>query len=549
VRSPGHGRSAALLLSSLIFLSFVFRFHVAPAAAAAGSTLDIRATLGIGGWVAPGEVTPLRVDIRSPSAVTGMLQVEVPSGIRGSLVTTHLLPLRLSAGGRQQAYIDLVVRDPRRPITIVVRDGRGERFSLVLPVGPGRIVEGIVAALTREAAGLEFVAGAEGKRRPAYITEDDLPVRWQAYDSIDLLIMRDLDPRGVLPAQARALVEWVSQGGRLLVVAPQRLNLAEASWLGDLLPPGGHRVYGRGVVAVAGEDLFAPARREQGELRAQVRAILDYPGAFSVADVALADPLPSTRPLPGRTQIGLAILSVLYIAAVRLVLRRFGAARGGWLVIAALIALSTAGLYAVASGARTAATSLAQLSVVEMLGTLDVARATTYASIIAPYGGRFAVSMPEGETARALTDAAVTYDDGKREIRGAAADGQLTVVARQIVPLRLRVRQPAPGLLAVDQIVPPLDGAVLYRGRQLYRLPQVAAGMIRIDPARWEPVDRQGTLGTDTAGRAMDLLFRQLDRIGGATWLVGRIADDRIGLRTSRGTGADTIDLVVMEIR
>ncbi|HEY6104264.1 MAG TPA: hypothetical protein VI007_13670 [bacterium] len=542
-RSRGHGRSAVLLFSMLIIL---LPATSVPAAAVA---LDVHATLGIGGWVSPGETTPLRVDIQSSTPLTGTLQVGVPSGARGEAVTTHLVPIRLAAGGRQQASVDVIVRDPRRPITLIVQDGSGERFRSALPVGPDRVVEGIIAALTREPAGLEFVTGTEGKRRPAYITEDDLPVRWQAFDAIDLLIIRDLDPRRVLPAQARALVDWVRQGGRLLIVAPRELNLAEAPWLRDLLQPNARGASGRGDVTVAGEDLFAPARRERGELRAQVRAVLDRARAPSVADPALADVLPSTRPLPGRTQIGLAVLSLLYIVAVRLVLRRFGAVRGGWVIMTVLVVLSTAGLYTVAAGARIAATSVAQLSVAEMLGTLEAARVTTYASIITPYGGRFAVSVPAGADARALSDTALTYDDGTREILGTAADGQLTVVVRQIVPLRLGVRRQASDLLVVDQGIPPLERVVLYRGRQVYRISTWAAGPIRLDPARWEPVDRPGALGTDTAGRGMDLLFRQLDRLGDTTWLVGRIVDERIGLKPRRGAGGEAVTLVVTEIR
>ncbi len=159
------------------------------------------------------------------------------------------------------------------------------------------------------------------------------------------------------------------------------------------------------------------------------------------------------------------------------------------------------------------------------------------------------MSVPEGASARALTDAALTYDDGTREILGTAADGQLTVVVRQIVPFRLRVRRQASDLLVVDRGVPPLERVVLYRGRQLYRISSWAAGPIRLDPARWEPVDRQGALGTDTAGRGMDLLFRQLDRLGDRTWLVGRIVDERIGLKPRRGAVGETATLVVSEIR
>jgi len=514
-----------------------------PSSGGAAPAPELHAAIGVGGWVSPGEVAPLRVEVRSALPIAGMLLVEMPSGIRGGLPVIHVLPVRLPAGGRQQAQIDVVVHDPRRPIMIAVRDARAERGRQEVRIGVDLVVDGVVAALTREAAGLEFLAGTERKRQPAYITEADLPVRWQAYDAVDLLILRDLEPRLVVPAQERALVEWIAQGGRLLVVAPQRLNLNEARWLRDLLPSSGRRTYGRGVVAVAAADLFAPAHRARGELRTQVLVLLDRPSGSPVADPALAGVLPSTRPLSGGTQFGLAILSLLYIVAARFLLRRFGASRGGWIVIAVFIGASTAALYTFSAGARSAATSLAQLSVAEMLGTLKYARVTTYASIIAPYGGRFIVSVPDGVTA------AVTHDEGAREIRGSASSGQVSIAARQIITLRLGARQSAPDVLAIDRGAPALQRAVLYRRRQLYRLPPDLGGTIRLDPARWEPVDRPGTLGVDAVGRAMDLLFKQLDRSLDATWLIGRIVDDRLGLRTERGADGDAVRLVVTEVR
>lgn len=531
------------LLLALAVLAVTSPLDAAPAT-------DLRAVIGWDGWVSPGEVAPLRVEVRSTSPIRGTLVVEVPSGIRGGLPASHVLPLQVPAGGRQQAHLDVVVHDPRRSIVIAIRDARAERARQEVRIGAARVVDGVVAALTREPAGLEFLSAMEGKRRPAYITEAELPVRWQTYDAVDLLILRDLESRIVLPAQERALAEWIAQGGRLLVVAPGRLNLSEARWLRDLLPSRGRRTYGRGVVEVAAVDLFAPDRRARGELRSQVLALLDRPKGFPAADPALSAVLPSTRPLPGGTQLGLAILSLLYVVAARLLVRRSGAARGGWLVIAMLIGVSTAALYTFAAGARSAATSLAQLSVAEVLGTLTQARVTTYASIIAPYGGRFDLRVPGGATARALNDTPVTYDEGSREIRGSAPTGQVSIVARQIVPLRLRARRSGPDLLALERGGPALQDAVLYRQRQLYRLPSDLGGTIRLDPARWEPVDRPGTLGVDVAGRAMDILFKQLDRSIDTTWLIGRIIDDRLSLRTERrGATGEGVTLAVIEVR
>jgi len=542
IRLQGHGLRAVplLLVVGLLALS--------PSARAA-PTMEVRAVIGMGGWITPAETAPLRIDVRSASPVDGVLAVEVPSGIRGGAPVTHLVPLHVPAGGRQQANLDVVVHDPRRPVVLVIREGRVERARHEVRIGVGRVVDGVVAALTQEAAGLEFLAAMEGKRRAAYLTEADLPVRWQSYDGVDLLIVRDLEPRVVLSAQERAVVEWIAQGGRLLVVAPHRLTLSEARWLRDLLPPRGRRTYGRGVVEVAAEDLFAPDRRARGDLRNQVLALLDDAATPSAADPALSTVLPSTRPLSGGTQLALAFLSLLYVVAARRLLHRCGASRGGWIAMAAFVGVSTAVLHTFAAGARTAATSLSQLSIAEVLDPLGQARVTTYASIIAPYGGRFVVRVPDGVTARTLTDAPVTYEEGRREIRGSTPAGQISLVARQIVTFPLSARRVGPDILVVAGGGSRLQGLVLYRQRQLYRLPSDFGGMIRLDPSRWEPVDRPGTLGVDVAGRAMDLIFRQLDRTVDATWLVGPIADDRLGIRTERPAGDDAVRLAVIEVR
>ena len=536
-----HGRRAVLL----VFL------WLAAAGSAPGAVrvADVRADVGLAGWFAPGKITPLRVDLRSSVPFAGTLRVDVPSELRGGAPVTHLLPLQLPAGERHQAHVDIVVRDPRRPLLITLRDGRGERLRQEVPLGVRRVVDGVVAALTHEAAGLEFLSGVDEKRRPAYIAEDTLPVRWQAYEAVDLLVIRDLDPRAVAPAQAQALVEWIAQGGRLLVVAPQRLLLAEARWLRDLLPADEGQAYGRGWVAVSTEDLFAPALRGRGALRERVTTLLARAAPASVAQPVLADILPATRPLPGATQFGLAALSVLYILALRGVLPHVPTWRGGWIGLALIVAIATAAMYGVAAGARSAATSLAQLSVAEALGTLPSARVVTYASVIAPYGGRFRVRVPGGIEARPQNGGGVTIDAGRREISGAAADGQVLLVARQIVPLQLQVRWSPTGAVTIGRGGVRLQHAVLYRRRQLYRLSSDLGATVTLDPARWEPVDRPGALDLDIAGRALDVLFRQLDRTGDTTWLVAQTDDDRFGLRTTRGASGEAVRLVVTEVR
>ncbi|HEU4798312.1 MAG TPA: hypothetical protein VFT63_05250, partial [bacterium] len=203
------------------------------ALATAGPALDIRIELGIGGWVVPGTFTPLRIEVSAPEHIEGILEVEVPA-LGGDPPLQHVHPVRVTPGARQQIAFDVIISDPRRPLTLRVRSGRTLLAHREIPLGVQRTAEGVIAALTREAAGLEFLSNSPRKLRPAYLREDALPLRWQSYGAVDLVALRDIDSRALRPAQQQALIDWVAQGGRLLVSAHDGGVVPE--WLQPLLP-------------------------------------------------------------------------------------------------------------------------------------------------------------------------------------------------------------------------------------------------------------------------------------------------------------------------
>ncbi len=574
---PGH----------VIFFSLCVLF-VPLAHATAAPALDIRTELGIGGWVVPGTFTPLRVEVTAPEHVDGILEVDVPA-LGGDPPMRHLHAVRVTPGARQQIAFDVIISDPRRPLTLRVRSGRTLLAHREIPVGVQRTAEGVVAALTREAAGLEFLSESSRKLRPAYLGEDALPLRWQSYGAVDLVALRDIDSRALRPAQQQALIDWVAQGGRLLVSARDGGVIPE--WLQPLLPAridaarfsrapglpvrlagleplrGGSVVrragdapvavrgrYGRGIVEVWAFDAFAPSARVWPGRLTLWQSLLAVPRALPLAHEAVAGELPQTRALPGSTQAVLASLSVLYIVALRFVVRRVGGRRGGWLGILATIALFAAVLFTFASGARAGATALAQVSIVESLPTARSARVTTYASLITPYGGDFVIRLPEGAGIRRLGPAALRIIETDRAVEGSAALGHLTLEATQMIALNLPVEARAGGgvldLVVGGSSAMPVRDAVLYRGRQLYRLSEgLSPGRIRVDPARWERVDRPGVLGGETAGRALEWLFGQLDRAAGADlWLLGRIDDARLEIRLAGGAAGPTTQLLVIPV-
>lgn len=68
------------------------------------------------------------------------------------------------------------------------------------------------------------------------MSPSDLPTRWQGLEMVDAIIWDDADPSALGVQQAQALVEWVENGGRLLITAGRNWQLLAQSPLADILP-------------------------------------------------------------------------------------------------------------------------------------------------------------------------------------------------------------------------------------------------------------------------------------------------------------------------
>ncbi|MFO0973159.1 MAG: hypothetical protein U1A27_06960 [Phycisphaerae bacterium] len=80
--------------------------------------------------------------------------------------------------------------------------------------------------------------GAQGLPRWQVRSLDprSLPTRWIGLECADVIVWDDPDPAILQPAQVDALVEWVRQGGRLLLSAARNWQAINGSALADLLP-------------------------------------------------------------------------------------------------------------------------------------------------------------------------------------------------------------------------------------------------------------------------------------------------------------------------
>lgn len=587
----GHGRWAMPLVA------FVLLCQLCQPALAQSSDIRLETDVGYGGLLVPGVWMPLRVDITAPTALDGVLVIDVPDARGGT--ATYRYPLHLLPNIRQEFRAEVVVPDPRHPLVVrVLRDGHEVRRQDAFVGGP-RTVDGIIITLTHEAAGLEFVTTFGGRVRPAYIREEDLPMRWQGYEGAAAVVIRDLEDTRLLAGQQQALRDWVAQGGRLVVTGSELLITAKGSWLEPLLPalpvgvadvrssslfsdistpltiavvrprPGASVQtdrtyplvvrwhYGRGQVTLWAFDGFAVSVRGSPRLRAMWREVLTESQPASVASKTLAENLPASQSLPGVVQAQITLLLGLYIVTLRWALHRFGPARRGWLGIVAVVVISGALLYGSAVAARGAATSIVQISLVEAIPDVGLARMTTYAALVSPYGGSFRLTAPPAASIRPLGRAALNVVGAPVEIAGQAPPEGIRFELLQILPFAVRgtTALTAEGLHVEieNQSGLRIREPSIYLDGQTYRLTEIQTHLSTVlDPTKWEPADRP-RIGSDELERRVqqwtfgrlgpDVIIRR-DRPS----LVGWVDDARLVARLQQAQSGTAVHLLVVPL-
>lgn len=567
-------------------------FVLAALAAGSPAPVDLEADLGFGGWIVPGVWMPLRVEIGSRDALDGELVVSTGAGPRPQITWRH--PVTLGPGARQRLHLDVIIDDPRDPVVVSIRNG-GTVVAKAIPTGALRAAEGVVIGVTEEAAGLEIVGALPRRLRPAYLRESQLPVRWQDYEGVALVVVHDLDDAHLLPAQREALIQWVAQGGRLLVTGGESPAVS-TPWLLDLLPadPGApatpvvlraltgssrpvpvieitprrgatrvseggtivsaRRQYGRGAVTLWAFDPLAPAARAWATRRRLWSDLLETLPGPPVASADLGRVLPASQSLSGRAQLGVAALTALYIFAVRYAQRRWLPVRAGWLVLLVVILTFGSLMYAYAATARGSAIAATQVTVIETLPGLRTARATTYVSVANPYGGRYRLEAPREGALRPVDRIPVTYLGSSSHLAASGAGRGLVFESLQMLPhpavARMVGREDGAGLIVhTGPGVNVSSPALFLRGR-IYPLPDFREQLsLVLDPTKWEGVGSRAPDPADLRSQIRSALYARLREsmlLRDRPWFVGWVTDLRPRVTLSDASAA-ALQLLVVE--
>lgn len=247
--------------SALILLILIVPGGVARAGASVqdtGPVLDVR--VGFDGYVQTGTWAPINVTASNDGDnIEGELRVVVQS--LGAGRTLYTRPIDLPRGSRKQVtlYIADVSTFGQEISVELVRRGRVLKTEpeQVQFIPPTTLLIGVLSDSPQGLADLALVKPSSGETKVALLTAEDLPAIGEGWRALDVLVIADSDTGKLNAEQQAAMAEWVTSGGRLVLIggpAYQR-TLAGVGVLSPITVSSTPTVSVEPLTAAAGEPL------------------------------------------------------------------------------------------------------------------------------------------------------------------------------------------------------------------------------------------------------------------------------------------------------
>ncbi len=200
-----------------------------------GLTLDGRA--GFDGMCKDQRWIPLRITLEnSGPAIDGQVLISAPS--YGSDSTLYTYPLQLASTARKELRLAIYPETYINELNVRLRVDGNILLAQKVPVRCLALDQPLVGVLAGNPSALnslaEYPAGARDASL-ARLEPADIPEHAQYLESLDVLLVSDLDTGALRPAQVTAIEGWLASGGQLLVMGGAGWQKSTAG-LAGLLP-------------------------------------------------------------------------------------------------------------------------------------------------------------------------------------------------------------------------------------------------------------------------------------------------------------------------
>lgn len=204
-----------------------------------------------------GRWTPILLTLNSAADqhFQGEARVESPD-LDGDRVAYRRSPVTVTAreAGKKVWCYGVILKESQTPLQVELLDDTGQLITTIEPPGGFEIISNdtkiILDVSPRAVAGFQRLdSGSKnynntslGGRKyyrnicVARLPCEDLPDRWIGLEAADVVVWDEPDPESVSDAQLRALIDWVRQGGRLVVGIGPAWAKIERSLLAEIMP-------------------------------------------------------------------------------------------------------------------------------------------------------------------------------------------------------------------------------------------------------------------------------------------------------------------------
>jgi len=250
-QAEGLTRSHCKLHSTFYSLAFTVSLLLSAMPSVFGAIEVKSIEFGFGGHYKRSRWVPLHVLVVSenePTEFIGEIVVKVSNAFSGAAVQTYSTPFSLTRTDRQRRvlYIFQPGTSTKLTLTLVQQDGRVQVHHEIIPDSPKEARDLFILTLTP--SGLDVLDRRHGQPLDAegeihtFVghakSQNHLPAHWKGYDSIDLFVMRNISlaESRISKKQQTSLLDWVQNGGTLLISGGSNLKYLRNSFLESHLP-------------------------------------------------------------------------------------------------------------------------------------------------------------------------------------------------------------------------------------------------------------------------------------------------------------------------
>lgn len=450
-----------LRLLTLMAVLFLLALFPAQAQDSFQDVIEMSVSPGFGSFFRPNEWTPIRIQVKNNGGnITGRLVIRPETS--GTVVTNpYSTPIDLPSGAEKSATLNIKARSFPDQIRVELIDDEGFIQSTVETtlndVQAQDQLYAVVAGANSRPVSLVGVHIGGYQAEQAIWAVTDIPDNALSLESLDAILLLNIDSEALSSAQRTAIQLWVRDGGHLIVIGGPNWQ-ATASAFRDLLPmtPDDSQSvddlttlarYGgdyqstleeRTVIATGTVKEGAQILVESDGIPLLVRGthgngVIDY----LVADPSLEplsswddlsglwlsllssrDPLPIwsegfTRPqwgadaianLPGvdllpplQTLCLYLFVYILLIGPINyFILSRLNRNGWGWVTIPLVIAIFTGVAWTVGFSLRGTEIIVSRATVVQTWSDSDTAKVDQFVGLLSPRRANYSLSVPEG---------------------------------------------------------------------------------------------------------------------------------------------------------